>query len=613
MLLLIRAVGVAIVASTAVAVASPRSDLPVVAANDNRVPAGVLKNDTLRIDLVVAMARWFPEADSGPYVDVATFAEVGRTPQIPAPLIRVTAGTTIVASIRNDLPDSVLWTRGFAPLGRADSIPVKPGETRTFVFAAGQPGTYLYAATPGRIQRAERMHEREQLSGAFVVDSVGAKPNDRVFVINVWGDRIDSLHYRNALAINGKSWPHTERITATTGDSIRWRIINGSARRHPMHLHGFYYRVDSRGGIGRDTTYSPDARRLVVTEDMQAETTMSMMWSPDRAGNWLFHCHLAFHVLSGARLDGTNDEHAAHGADLMSHMAGLVIGMNVKPRNGKTEVTTEWSGRVRKLHLFAGERPRKGRSPLAMSYVLQRDDRAPAVDSVEIPGQPLILTRGEPTEITVVNRIHDATSVHWHGIELESYSDGVPGWSGMDKNLAPLIAPRDSFTARLTLQRSGTFIYHPHLNDVEQLTSGMYGPIIVLEPGERFDSSRDHIFTIGWDGRPPPAQVVINGDSTLSPLTIESWKLHRLRFVNIAPAGLAIIRLRRDSTAAVWTPRAKDGADLPLASRKPGPAVRTLNVGETFDAEFNPSPGDYVLSFASPPAMKVRTVLLKVR
>jgi FtsP/CotA-like multicopper oxidase with cupredoxin domain len=45
-------------------------------------------------------------------------------------------------------------------------------------------------------------------------------------------------------------------------------------------------------------------------------------------------------------------------------------------------------------------------------------------------GPPIVLTRGQPVEIEVVNRVKDPTAIHWHGIELESYYDGVPGWSG---------------------------------------------------------------------------------------------------------------------------------------------------------------------------------------
>jgi FtsP/CotA-like multicopper oxidase with cupredoxin domain len=596
------------------------SDVAVVTANDNRVPAGVLKNDTLRLQLVVQTARWYPEAPHGQFVDVAAIAEQGKAPQIPAPLIRVTTGTTIVASIANTLPDSILWVRGMITRpGSPDSVPVKPGESRTFTFSAGAPGTYSYGATPGVIRRTEverdRTVERETLSGAFVIDPVGAKTDDRIFVVNVWGQRVDAHTYRNALAINGKSWPHTERVTATVGDSVHWRVVNGSARRHPMHMHGFYFRVDSRGNFASDTTYSADAQRLAVTEDMAPGTTMSMVWSPDRPGNWLFHCHVAFHVTDRARLDGSGEEHAVHDTDPMKHMSGLVIGMKVKPRKGETAAAVDWEkgGNVRKLRLFANERPRKGPTPLAMSYVLQRDARIPAIDSVEPPGQPIVLVRGEPTQITVVNRAHDGTSVHWHGIELESYSDGVAGWSGMDK-LAPMVAPNDSFIARLTLPRAGTFIYHTHLNDIEQITSGMYGPILVLEPGEVFDPTRDHVFTFGWDGPRLPINLVINGDSVAPPLVLDFAKTHRVRFVNIGPAARFIVALRRDSTLATWRPIAKDGADLPAASRKPTRAITAMNVGETFDAELvSLARGEYTLTVGPPIEQRLRTRRIIVR
>jgi FtsP/CotA-like multicopper oxidase with cupredoxin domain len=46
-----------------------------------------------------------------------------------------------------------------------------------------------------------------------------------------------------------------------------------------------------------------------------------------------------------------------------------------------------------------------------------------------VPGTPLVLVRGETAAITVINRLPEATTVHWHGMELESVYDGVAGWS----------------------------------------------------------------------------------------------------------------------------------------------------------------------------------------
>jgi FtsP/CotA-like multicopper oxidase with cupredoxin domain len=567
------------------------SALPVVEANDNRTPAGVLANDTLRIALVVKMARWYPEDPSGAFAEVAAFAEEGKAPQVPGPLIRVPDGTTIVATVRNDLADSTVWVRSLAtrPLAAEDSAAVRPGETRTFSFAAGAPGTYMYYATAGIVNYDQR--EREQLAGAFVIDRRGDAANDRILMINIWGEPIDSTHYRNAVAINGKSWPKTERLTANVGDSVRWRIINASIRPHPMHLHGFYYRLDSRGTWLADTVIAPDRRPLLVTNNMTAASTMSIVWSPDRPGNWLFHCHLVFHVLEDARLDGKPEEHG-HASDPMKHMAGLVLGITVRDPNG---LAMPPRGKVRTLRLFAQEKPRKGRTPLMMSYVLQRDKHAPASDSVELPGAPIVLTRGQPTAITVLNRSHTATSVHWHGIELESFSDGVAGWSGADTRLAPMIAPNDSFIARLTLPRAGTFIYHTHLNDVEQLTSGLYGPVIVLEPGQNFDPETDHVFTLGWDGDKDPPHLVVNGDSAgTDPLVLKKGRKHRFRFINIGAAGAVAFGLREDSVPVKWRPLAKDGADLPPALRGEQTSLRAIATGETFDAEWTPEkPGEY--------------------
>ena len=571
------------------------SPLPVVEANDNRSPAGRLAGDSLFIALDVEYARWFPEAPDGPAFDVAAFRERGKAPRIPGPLIRVRTGTIIIATVRNTLPDSVITLRGFhthpAP---ADSVlRLNPGEERTLRFPAGDPGTYLYSATPGVIDTTggpRTFAEREQLAGGFIVDPAGGSSADRVFVINVWAEPRSVPGSRPALAINGRSWPFTETITTSVGDSLRWRVINASIRPHPMHLHGVYFRVDSKGNVKTDTTYDESARRLAVTEILDRGQTMRMVWRPDRPGNWLFHCHLLFHVAPRAE---ESPGHEAHSPDPRRHMKGLVIGVIAKPR---PEDAPESRPNARQLRLHAVQGSPRGRSKHAMSFVLQRDGRTPAPDSVENPGSLLVLTRNQPTDITIINRMPEATSVHWHGIELESWSDGVPGWSGGGQQLAPPIAPGDSFTARLTLPRAGTFIYHTHLNDIEQLTSGLYGPIIVLEPGQRYDPETDHVFLASWSGPAEPARILMNGDSVPRVKRLKANATHRFRFINIAAAGFYLYWLMQDSTVQSWRPVAKDGAHLPSAQTGLRRAVLRIGVGETYDMEWTPpGPGEYVL------------------
>ena len=589
--------------------------IAVVRANDNRKPAGHLENGVLKIHLVLGMARWYPESPDGPFVDAPAFSEEGGTPTIPAPLIRVPTGTTIEATVRNTLTDSTIYLRGLQtrPAKSLDSIPVRPGETRTIRFAAGAPGTYFYLATPG-IWDYDKYGEREETGGALVVDPPGRVAPDRIFVLNIWGDPKDSIVYPNALGINGKSWPYTERISTTVGDTLRWRVINATARNHPMHLHGFYFRVDARGDGMSDSVFAPGARRLVVTEDMGAGHSMYMVWSPDRPGNWLFHCHISFHVVPGdAQLSGTMpNSHALHSGDIREHMAGLVLGINVRPPPNWTSPSRE---NARKLRLYVDEGRRRRLAPRALGFVLQEGDTPPAPDSVLIPGSVIVLTRNQPTDITVINRLRETTAIHWHGVELESYSDGVAGWSGAATHLAPMIAPGDSFVAHLTLPRAGTFMYHTHLNDIEQLTSGLYGAIVVLEPGQRFDPKTDHVFVAGWDGNlTEKPSIVINGDTAAAPIELAAGVPHRFRFINIGPAQRLVFAIRQDTTVIKWRRLAKDGADLPPAMAITSPSTRRLGVGEMFDAEFlPPSSGEYRLTIGMPNAQMKYSRKLIVR
>ena len=575
--------------------------------NDNRVAAGELEGDTLRLRLVVEMARWYPETEGGPYADVAAFAVEGEAPSVPAPLIRVRTGTVLDVTVRNALIDSTLNVHGLGtrPEPVSDSIAIAPGDSHRFVFTAGAPGTYMYFARPGVVDNA--MYEREQLVGAFIVDPPTGPTDDRVMVLNIWsdpghapGEEIDQRRFRNALAVNGRSYPFGETIDATVGEEIHWRVINGTARQHPMHLHGFYFVVESDGDPYRSTTYSSAEQQQVVTEDMYPFTTMNVRWTPDRDGNWLFHCHLVFHVSGeSARLKPLEGEdEPAH-----LHMSGLVVPISASYPPGQSAAPR---GEARRLRLFVQEAAARGQTERSMGYVLQRDGREPAADSVEIPGSPLVLTRGEPTDVVVINRLSDPTGLHWHGLELESYSDGVAGFSGSGSRLAPLIAPGDSFVARLSLPRAGTFVYHTHFDDIVQLTSGLYAPLIVMEPGETFDPATDHVVTASWDGedaRPPLLPLMVDGafgSSELEPMTVEAGVPQRFRFINIGAAQRFFISVLRDGQPVALSLIAKDGADLPDALRRDTSAPIPANAGETVDVTVTLEAGEYELVVDNP-------------
>ena len=128
----------------------------------------------------------------------------------------------------------------------------------------------------------------------------------------------------------------------------------------------------------------------------------------------------------------------------------------------------------------------------AYGFLLQQDGAdVPASDSIQIPGPVLELKRGEPVRIQVKNNLTEPSGVHWHGLEIESFPDGVAGFSGIGDKIMPPIPPGQTFAAEFTPPRSGTFPYHSHLHEMRQIGSGMYGAIIVSDAPR--DTTRDHV------------------------------------------------------------------------------------------------------------------------
>ena len=243
--------------------------------NDNREPSGTLAGGTLELDLEIRRGDWHLLGEDRPAGQVLAFAEAGKSPSIPGPLIRVPLGTEIQATVTNFL-DTTVVIHGLDSRrdGELRRLRVPAGGTRDVRFTADVPGTYFYWGAVTDRPLSRRAFEDSQLSGALVVDAPGAPTDDDVLMIGMWYDRRlpdgEPDRGREFLVINGRPWPLTERLTYSLGDSIRWRLINTSTSIHAMHLHGFYYRVDARGDISRDTVYWQAQRRMAVTERIAA-------------------------------------------------------------------------------------------------------------------------------------------------------------------------------------------------------------------------------------------------------------------------------------------------------------------------------------------------------
>ncbi|MFL5470646.1 MAG: multicopper oxidase domain-containing protein, partial [Gemmatimonadaceae bacterium] len=184
-----------------------------ISTNDNRRVAGTLRDGKLELKLEIVNGNWFPESDSGPSAVMQAFAEVGRAPEIPGPMIRVTEGTVIHVTLRNLLPDAEVVVHGLhsRPATTDEGISIPAGATRDVTFESGPPGTYFYWATTTKNTLLYRNDLDSQLSGAIIVDPRDAPPaKDRTFVIGVFHQDTDSVagrvpHPREIVVVNGKS------------------------------------------------------------------------------------------------------------------------------------------------------------------------------------------------------------------------------------------------------------------------------------------------------------------------------------------------------------------------------------------------------------------------
>jgi FtsP/CotA-like multicopper oxidase with cupredoxin domain len=148
-------------------------------------------------------------------------------------------------------------------------------------------------------------------------------------------------------------------------------------------------------------------------------------------------------------------------------------------------------------------------------------------------------------EIEFTNRLPEPTVIHWHGLRIPAAMDGT-------EIVQRPIQPGETFTYRFTPPDAGTFWYHPHLNETEQLEKGLYGALIVRAADELtlddekvlvFDDLRvdksGQIATFGGlmdrhNGREGNVRL-INGTSEPE-LTIAAAQIERWRIVNASSA-----------------------------------------------------------------------------
>jgi FtsP/CotA-like multicopper oxidase with cupredoxin domain len=107
------------------------------------------------------------------------------------------------------------------------------------------------------------------------------------------------------------------------------------------------------------------------------------------------------------------------------------------------------------------------------------------------PGPTLEAVEGDRVRIFVTNRLPEPTSIHWHGFLLPSGMDGVSGLT------QPPIKPGQTFVYEFDMKKSGTFMYHPHADEMVQMAMGMMGFFVVHPRNPSFMRvDRDFVFLL---------------------------------------------------------------------------------------------------------------------
>jgi manganese oxidase len=213
------------------------------------------------------------------------------------------------------------------------------------------------------------------------------------------------------------------------------------------------------------------------------------------------------------------------------------------------------------------------------------------------PGPLLECVEGDRIRVYVTNKLPEPTTVHWHGVILPAGMDGVAGLTQKS------IGVGKTFRYEFTMKHAGTFMYHPHFDEMTQIALGMMGMIVVHPRRTEQRRVRDYaLMSHEWmipigARRPNPLAMsdfnVLTFNSkafpATEPLVAEIGDLVRIRLGNLGPMDHHPIHLHGYNFEVTET----DGGPVPRSARYPETAT-LLAVGTTRVIEFvADNPGDW--------------------
>jgi FtsP/CotA-like multicopper oxidase with cupredoxin domain len=250
----------------------------------------ILEDGTKRFTLTAQPISW--EVEPGKVVEAMSYNGI-----VPGPTLRADVGDRIQVVLRNALSEStVIHWHGIPIVNEMDGVadvtqpPVPPGESFTYeITAERQSVGWYHSHHNGTKQVGDGMW------GAFIIGQLPL-PDGVEVAQEVTLQAQDSGAI--GLTLNGKSFPATEPIRVSLGESILIHYFNAGGQAHPLHLHGLDQLVVAKDGFPLAQPYKADTVEVAPGE------RYSVLVTADRSGTWAFHCHIFSHSEGSAGMFG---------------------------------------------------------------------------------------------------------------------------------------------------------------------------------------------------------------------------------------------------------------------------------------------------------------------
>ncbi len=213
------------------------------------------------------------------------------------------------------------------------------------------------------------------------------------------------------------------------------------------------------------------------------------------------------------------------------------------------------------------------------------------------PGPTIECVEGDKVRIFVTNRLPEPTTIHWHGVLLPNGMDGVGGLT------QPHIPPGKTFVYEFQMPKSGTFMYHPHADEMVQMAMGLMGSLVVHPKDANFNRvDRDFAFIMAsYDIEPgsftPKVTTMLEFNlfawnsrvfPGIDPLPVRKGDRVRIRIANLTMTNHPIHIHGHDFAVALT-----DGGWVPKSARRPE-TTTDVPVGAIRAIEFvADNPGDW--------------------